>query len=128
PRAGAIGSDEVAEVVDPAGIAVGIELGDQQPSGVLALSAPCSEERLQGELLGPRLAAHVMLAGFDENVEIPDGSEAAGDVSQVGSVAASSPGAESVAEDPPRGPPPPGRDPHRIMVFGIAAGAVVPAL
>ena len=48
----ALGPDEVAVVVDPAPVAVGVELADQQDPGVVAMLAPVGQQRFERSLLG----------------------------------------------------------------------------
>ena len=45
-------ADELAVVVDPASVVVGVELADQQLAGVVAVGPPAGEERLERALLG----------------------------------------------------------------------------
>ena len=79
---GALGAHEVAVVVDPAAIAVGVELAVQQHERVLAMGPPVGEERLEGPLLGHRQVGPVLVGGLEQDIEVTHGAEPARDLAE----------------------------------------------
>ena len=117
----ALGPDEIAVVVDPAPIAVRVELADEQDPGVVAMLAPVGEQRLQRPLLGDRQVGAVRVGRLEQDVEVADRPEPRGDLAQAVAVALRAPGPERGAEDAPGGPLPAGRDAHRVELLRIRA-------
>ena len=116
---GALGPDEVAVVVDPAPVAVRVELADEQDPGVVALLAPVGEQRLERALLGDRQVGPVQVGRLEQDVEVADRAEPRGDLAQAVAVALRPAGPERRPEDAPRGPLPAGRDAHRVELLGV---------
>ena len=117
----ALVADELAVVVDPAPVAVGVELADQQPPRVVAMIPPAAQQRLEGSLLGPRQLGPIGIGRLEQDVEIADGPEAGGDFAKSLAVGPRPAGPEGVAEDAPRRPLAPGRDPHPVELLGVDA-------
>ena len=110
-------------VVEPAPVAVGVELADEQHAGVVAVDPPGGEERLERALLADGQVRSVGVGGLEQDVEVADGPEPRGDLAEAAAVRLRPAGAEGLAEDPPGRPLPPGRDPHRVEVLGVGAFA-----
>ena len=117
----AFGPDEIAVVVDPASIAVRVELADEQYPCVVAMLAPFGEKRLQRTLLGDGHVCAICVGRVEQDVEVADRPESRGDLAQAVAVALRAPGAERGTEDAPGGPLSACRDPHRMELFRIRA-------
>ena len=78
----ALGPDEIAVVVDPATVAVGVELADQEHPGVVAVLAPVGQQRLQRTLLGDREVGAIRVGRVEQDVEVADRPEPRGDLAQ----------------------------------------------
>ena len=119
----ALGPDEVAVVVDPAAIAVRVELADEQDPRVVAVLAPVGQQRLERALLGDRQVGPVEVGRLEQDVEVAHGPEPRRDLAQAVAVALRPAGPERRPEDPPGRPLPAGRDAHRVELLGVGAGA-----
>ena len=119
----ALVSDELAVVVDPAPVAVGVELANQQLPGVVAVIPPATQQRLQRSLLRLRQVSAVGVGGLEQNVEIADGAEPGGDFPKPLAMSPRPAGPERLAEDAPRRSLAPRRDPHPVQFLGVAAVA-----
>src|SRR6266550_4015136 len=116
----ALGPHEVAVVIDPAPVAVRIELADEQDSRIVAMLAPVGEERLEGSLLADREVGAIGVGGFEQHIEIADRPKPRGDLAQAVAVALRAPRSERTAEDAPGGTLPACRDAHGMEFLRIA--------
>ncbi len=119
----ALVADELAVVLEPAPVAVGVELADQQLAGVVAMGPPARQEGLEGPLLCRRQVGPIGVGGLEEHVEVTDGPQPRSNVAEVAAVGPRPAGPERRPEDAPGGSLAAGRDPHRVEVLGILAVA-----
>ena len=65
---GAIGPDEITIVVDPASVAIGVELADQQDPGIVAMLVPVPQQRFERSLFGDRHVGAIDVGGLEQDV------------------------------------------------------------
>ena len=111
--------DELGVVVEPAPVAVRVELAHEQDRGRRRGGGARREQRLEGALLGDRQVGPIGVGGLDQDVEVADGAEAGGHLAQPAAMLLRPLGPERLAEDPPRGALAARRDAHPVEVLRI---------
>ena len=117
----AFGPDEVPVVIDPAPVAVRVELAHEQHARVVAMLAPAAEQRLEAALLDLWQVRAVEIGRVEQDIEIAHGPEAGRDLAQARAVAFRAAATERIAEDAPRGTLPAGRNTHRVELLVVLA-------
>src|SRR2546422_4951688 len=115
--------NELAVILEPALIAVGVELANEELAGIVAVGPPARQKRLEGSLLACRQVRTVAICRREEHVEVANGPEPGGDVAEIAAVGLRPAWPERRAEDAPRGSLAAGRDPHRVELLGVLAVA-----
>src|SRR5215204_4483331 len=85
---GPLRAHEVDVVVQPAAIAIPVELAQEQGSGVVAVPSPGDAQRLEAALLRDRQVGAVGIGRLQLDIEVTDRAEATGDLAESGPVAA----------------------------------------
>ena len=114
---------EVPVVIDPAPVAVRIELAREQHARVVAMLAPAAEQRLEAALVDLRQVRAVQIGGVEQDIEIAHGPQAGCDLAQARAVALRAAATERITEDAPRGSLAAGRNPHRVELLVVRAFA-----
>ncbi len=122
-RRHALVADELGVVVEPAPIAVRVELAQEQHAGVVAMEPPRAQERLERPLLGDREVRPIGVGGLDQDVEVADGAEPRRDLPQAAAMLLRPLRPERLAEDPPGRALAARRNPHPVEILGVDAVA-----
>ena len=115
------GPHEVPVVVDPAPVAVRVELAHEQHARVVAMLAPAAEQWLEAALLDLRQVRAVEIGRVEQDIEIAHGPEAGRDLAQARAVAFRAAATERIPEDAPRGTLPARRHTHRVQLLVVLA-------